>query len=288
MMPDVSIVIPTFNRPGALQSAVKSVLDQTYQDFEIIVIDDGSSCDTSFIAKLDHRIALLKQRHQGAGSAKNAGIKLSQGKYIAFLDDDDTFLKNKLEFQISIMESNPGMMMSHTSYIKNDERQHKTIVNSGYFSGKVYPKILLNCPIATPTVMVNSKIFQNFTLKFPEQSIAEDLLLWTKISRYHDIFGIDKALSVVNVSSQSASENLKKKIIACDLKLDYIKNEDPSLLKMNRKINSSKKSLMGLLHSQKHLTMKGLKEFSIAFLLDPANIGNYYAINSVLKKRPPR
>lgn len=113
-MPTFSIVIPAYNIENYIAQTLKSVLAQTLQDFEIIVIDDGSSDQTVAIIQqfTDPRIKLIQQNNQGASSARNKGILHSQGQYIAFLDGDDYWLPEKLERQLHHLGTNPDIGVS--------------------------------------------------------------------------------------------------------------------------------------------------------------------------------
>ena len=111
IIPLVSVVMTTYNRADVLGSAVDSILNQTYDNFELVIVDDGCTDGTSqilkkYIAK-DKRIFLLKQNNQGLAAARNAGVKKAQGKYIAFMDDDDISAPNRLEKQIAFLEKYP-------------------------------------------------------------------------------------------------------------------------------------------------------------------------------------
>jgi glycosyltransferase involved in cell wall biosynthesis len=114
-LPTVSVIIPTYNRADFLPTAIKSVLDQTYPYIEIIVVDDGSTDDTGeVIKKFKRNVQYVATGHKGAGHARNTGMKAATGKYIAFLDSDDTYLPYKLDVQVSFIEAHPeiGMVCS--------------------------------------------------------------------------------------------------------------------------------------------------------------------------------
>lgn len=108
LSPKVSVIIPTYNRAHLIKDAVESVLNQTYQDFELIVIDDGSTDNTrEVLAVYKDKLTYIYQDNQGRSSARNHGIKLAQAEFIAFLDSDDVWFPDKLERQVPILESAP-------------------------------------------------------------------------------------------------------------------------------------------------------------------------------------
>lgn len=115
--PIVSVVIPTYNRAQFLPSSIESVLEQSYPHIEILVIDDGSTDDTRKVLEpLQDKIRYLTSDHQGAAHARNIGMKAASGKYIAFLDSDDTYLPYKLELQVAFMGQHPEVGMVCTEF----------------------------------------------------------------------------------------------------------------------------------------------------------------------------
>lgn len=109
-MPSVSVIISTYNRAGRLDQALKSVLAQTYRDFEIIVVDDGSTDHTrDTVGKYAGQVRYIYQENAGHASAKNAGVAAARGEYIAFLDDDDVWLPRKLELQVTVLKDHPDV-----------------------------------------------------------------------------------------------------------------------------------------------------------------------------------
>jgi glycosyltransferase involved in cell wall biosynthesis len=106
--PAVSVVIPTYNRAGLIAQAVRSVLDQTGINFEIIVVDDGSTDNTrQILEQFNDKIRYLATENRGVAHARNIGMKASFGRYIAFLDSDDLYLPGKLALQVAFMEAHP-------------------------------------------------------------------------------------------------------------------------------------------------------------------------------------
>lgn len=121
-MPTVSVLIPNYNRPHMLQDAVQSVLAQSYQDFEIIVVDDGSTEDIpSAIAPFGDRVQYVRQENAGGASAKNHGLSLVKSEFTAFLDNDDLWLPQKLERQLEILQRHPDVgMVSCQAYVMDE------------------------------------------------------------------------------------------------------------------------------------------------------------------------
>src|SRR5262245_16845767 len=107
-MPEVSVIIPSYNSARYLTDAVSSVLGQTFLDFEVLIIDDGSTDDTAaVISRYGERVGYIRQLNAGVAAARNRGIKESRGRYVAFLDADDTWHQDKLETQVRALRENP-------------------------------------------------------------------------------------------------------------------------------------------------------------------------------------
>jgi len=125
-MPRVSVIIPTYNRADMVGDAIRSVLDQTYADWELILVDDGSSDDTRQIVEAfaDLRIRYIYQDNKGLPGARNTGIQAARGQYIAFLDSDDLFLPHKLEWQLDALETRPELGLVAGGHIEVDEQLH--------------------------------------------------------------------------------------------------------------------------------------------------------------------
>lgn len=228
-MPEISVIIPFKDRVEWLNEAVDSVLAQTFQDFELILVDDGSVEDHSSVYKRrDGRIKYIRQSNQGPSAARNSGIEIARGEYIAFLDSDDLFERTKLEKQIKLMKK-ANSSFSHTSYRQiTGIGELIGLVHSGSFKGNVYPAIYSSCPIATPTVMLKRSLLINECFD-QEIKIGEDILLWAKISRTNSIHGIDIPLTSVRLHTGNAAFNNQTQIIGLTNILEYGVNSDTSL-----------------------------------------------------------
>lgn len=169
MNPLVSVVIPFYNRVDWLCEAIESVLNQTYDNFEIIVVNDGSTEKMDdFLYKYGDKIIYRYKENGGAATARNLALEIATGDYIAFLDSDDVWLPTKTEKQIAFME-NRGAMWSHTGfcYWNPDTNQTKKVDNK-YDFGDIYQKYFISVRIATPSVIINRKLFSEFNnLHFP-------------------------------------------------------------------------------------------------------------------------
>ncbi|MBN1427560.1 MAG: glycosyltransferase [Anaerolineae bacterium] len=202
-MPKVSVIIPSHNRAHFLGRAIQSVLNQTYHNFEIVVVDDGSTDDTrEVIEGFGASVHYFYQPHNGVSAARNYGIKVANGEYVAFLDSDDEFMPLKLEKQVSYLDTHPNVGMVYSSYIIVDGETNQSFYSSqSLFSGWVFRELLWKCmqgPLTTPTVMVKRSVFEQVGLFDETMDLAEDIDLWCRISRRFEITSLPEALSRIH------------------------------------------------------------------------------------------
>ncbi len=222
-MPKVSVVIPTYNRPSLLQKAIQSVLNQTFQEFEIIVVDDGEEKRANNIVKSfkNDKIKYIQHKHSMGGAvARNTGIKNAQGKYIAFLDDDDEWLPEKLKLQVEVLDKSGddvGFCFSAVTQ-KRDEGVISGEVKSGVMD--YYERSLQTFKgILTSSLLIKKNVFTvvgMFDEEFPTHQEAE---LMIRISKEFKGIGINKPLVVMMVFSnhKSVGKNLQNRIIGREL-----------------------------------------------------------------------
>ena len=196
--PLISVIIPTYNRAAFLPQAVESVYQQTFQDFELIVIDDGSTDGTAqVLKKYQNHLIYRYQANQGVSSARNLGLRMARGKWVAFLDSDDLWLPKKLETQVRFFSQNPEAVICQTEEIwvrngrrVNPQKKHRK------FSGDIFAPSLLLCLVSPSAVMIQRDLF-NQEDGFDETLPAcEDYDLWLRISSRFPIYLIDLPLVV--------------------------------------------------------------------------------------------
>ena len=211
----VSIVIPYYKKKKFIKQTINSVLKQTYKKFEIIIIyDDNELSDLDFlknIIKLDKRISLIiNKKKLGAGLSRNKGIQLSKGKYIAFLDSDDYWSKNKLKAQIRFMNLNK-LQISHTTYQIVNRNDEKISIRRARSFFKTQD-LLYSCDIGLSTVILKKNLFSN-TIKFPNIKTKEDFVLWLRIlNKKIPIVALNKNLSSWRKLNNSLSSSTIQKI----------------------------------------------------------------------------
>ena len=195
-IPKVSVVIPTYDRIETLPRSLDSVINQTFSDWELIVVDDGSNDGTDEMVLRDYSaVRLHRQERTGVSSARNAGGALASGEWIAFLDSDDAWLPEKLERQLSSLATEPELRLSHTDeiWIRNGMRvnQPKEYAKSG---GHLYRRCLRLCCICPSSVLIRKDFFEElggFDEAFPA---CEDYDLWLRITAREPVHYLDQAL----------------------------------------------------------------------------------------------
>ena len=203
----VSIIMPVYNREFLAIRSVKSVMNQTYKNWELLIINDGSSEKINMLremVKSDVRIKIYDIDHNGVSVARNKGIEEATGEYIAFLDSDDLFKPTKIEEELKYMIDN-NFTFCHTAYDRIDYNGNYTeTMYSGKLSGYVFEKLLHGCPVATPTVMIKKDVI-NDSRFVPGYTVSQDICFWIDISYSQDLGYIEKPLSQVTFGEKSTA-----------------------------------------------------------------------------------
>ena len=194
--PDISVIIPAFNRAHTLPKALDSVLSQTLKPREIIVVDDGSTDETNAVLANYPGLCIISQDNRGVSAARNMGIKKAGGEWLAFLDSDDEWLKEKLEKQWDAICID-DKLICHTEeiWIRNGQRvnpmkKHKK------FGGIIYERCLPLCVISPSSVMIHRSVFEDVGVFDESLEVCEDYDLWLRICAKYSVLFIDEPLIV--------------------------------------------------------------------------------------------
>jgi len=197
MSPRVSVIIPTFNRLAFVTEAIESVRKQTYADYELIVVDDGSTDETPQMLHRQPDITTIRQPHRGVSAARNRGIAQARGTYLAFLDSDDLWMPQKLEKEMAFLEANTGIPVCYTDEIwirrgrrVNPKKRHQK------YSGWIFPQCLPLCIISPSSVVIHRDIFKAAGLFDEALPVCEDYDLWLRITSRYPVHWLDIPLII--------------------------------------------------------------------------------------------
>ena len=197
-MPQVSVIIPTYNRLNFLKNAVESVLNQTYREYEIIIVDDGSTDETyKHYRNSDPPVRCIHQAHSGVSAARNRGICEAKGSFVAFLDSDDYWLPNKLAEQSEFLQNHPDILLCQTeeTWMRNGNRINLKKKHKKPFDD-VFDKSLELCIISPSAVMMRKEFFDTVGLFDERLLVCEDYDLWLRASYRMKVPLIAEALTV--------------------------------------------------------------------------------------------
>jgi glycosyltransferase involved in cell wall biosynthesis len=191
----VSVIITTYNRRGFLKEAVLSVLNQDYKDKEVIVVDDGST-DGSDEEISGLSVGYVWKENGGISSARNKGIEVSSGEYLAFLDVDDLWRKGKLSEQMKLMQEY-DVPISYTDeiWIRNGKRLNQKLRHRKY-SGQIFERCLPLCIISPSSVVIKRKVFDRVGLFDESLPVCEDYDMWLRITARYPVLFIESPLIV--------------------------------------------------------------------------------------------
>lgn len=214
-MPKVSVVIPTYNRAEYLPQCIESILGQSFRDFEVLLIDDGST-DTTLEAVSAYcpPVTYVRQENQGAPAAYNTGIRLARGPYVAFVDSDDVLLEGALQAGTDCLDQHPEVGFSHGRACAIDQRGHVigftrrphckgSCVRSGTDELKL---LLLGNYVCHSSVMVRRSCFEVVGLYDPAFCRgSEDFDMWVRVAKRYAVAYIDKPLARFRIHDRSIS-----------------------------------------------------------------------------------
>ncbi len=196
--PLISVIIPTFNRGHCLEESIRSVRDQNFPDFELIVVDDGSVDNTIEVVNQFPDIRFIRlDKNRGVSFARNCGLKQAQGDWIAFLDSDDLWKKGKLQAQVQWVNQHPDCYAVYTDeiWVRNGVRVNQMKKHQKY-SGEIFQYCLPLCIVSPSSVLLRTKMLNEVGGFDESMVVCEDYDLWLRIAKQYPFHFIDEKLIV--------------------------------------------------------------------------------------------
>ena len=277
--PQISVIIPTKDRVDFIAEAIKSVLKQTYQDFEILIIDGSSTNAAHNIIRnfTDARILYFPQiGKKSLAGARNQGISESHGQFIAFLDDDDLWMPRKLEKQVAVLRQNEsyGLVYTSRSYVMQSDGKVIGVYFRPTVDGCIYPQILEGNLVGNCNgVIARKKCFE--TELFDENLLAlEDWDMWIRLGKKFSFKPIDEPLEVYRLHLKRMTRGYYQVLRATKIIFNK-RSED-----IHSSTNSYEASrcwhlLLGLAYLQSGYEATARKEYAIAIRMNPYSVGAY-------------
>lgn len=271
--PSVSVIIPTHNRCDMLRNAIQSVLDQTYRDLEIVVIDDASNDKTGEIVENfnDERIRYIRHTENKGGSAsRNTGISCARGRYIGFLDDDDEWLPTKLELQINRFQKRPHVDVVVCGYFVRDTGNDRVIDSvSPKNSGNIYGDLLWDNTIAIPTVLIKRDILGDSYRFDPELPRLQDWDMWLRLAKTSIFDCIEEPLVIVNIHDNNRISTDSTALLVARMRILEKYWDD---IKSNKAILSNHYYRIGMVHFEL-CNMKKCRQYTKkSIVINPYNL----------------
>jgi glycosyltransferase involved in cell wall biosynthesis len=278
LMPKVSVVVLTHNRPELLRHAVSSILNQTFQNFEIILVDDASTDNTPEVVSSfrDDRIRYIRhQVNKREAASRNTGVTNATGEYIAFLDDDDEWLPEKLDQQVRLLESSPVAVGAvYTGFLKID-RATKMPVEQVVprKRGNIFAEMAAQNWVGTPsTVMVRRECFERVGLFDEGIPFGPDYDMWIRISKEYQIDYITGPLVNYFVHENSMSSNCQLMIRGFETQLAKY----PQFFSSNKRSYGYRYLSLGVLYCYNGDIEKGRRALRKAIEIYPFEMRSYF------------
>lgn len=280
--PLISIIIPTYNRAHTLARSIQSVLNQTYKNFELIIVDDGSKDNTENVVQSinDNRIICIKNlKNCGQSIAKNIGIRRAKSNYIAFHDSDDEWLPEKLQAQIDVFKKLPNCSVVYTDMWRITENGHGVYFASPDITlGRIVNPKTMNYQtrfIGGATVLIKRMCFNNVGVFNKNLKKFEDLELLIRMALKYDFYHIKKPLIKYYYSQDGVTADSSKNLLAWEMLFNLYEKE---LIKENREFVGMQCINLGKGYQKINL-IKSLVYYLKALFFSPKNI-----LGHILKK----
>jgi len=270
----VSVIIPTYNREAFLKRAIKSVLGQTFQDFELIIVDDGSTDKTKeLVDSFDNdKIKYIYQENSGgAARPKNTGIKIAQGEYIAILDSDDEWLPRKLEKQLKFFENYPEISVIGCNFLINGRKEYKIPKYKN-----VFKRMLATDDIGPGSIMVYKKeVFDKVGLFDENLKSSQDKEMRIRLAREYKFGFVREPLVNYHIGHDNIS-SLGLSIEKREKDWQYIFEKYKKYYQEDRRLYSDKLRYDGTRYMLLGLAAKARKSFLLSIRKNSFNIKSYF------------
>lgn len=262
--PLVSIILPTYNRSNVVGRAIESVLGQTFTNFELIVVDDGSTDDTLKILENynDERIRIFSHdNNKGGSAARNTGISKSDGKYIAFIDSDDEWLRTKLQLQVEKIRSHPSLSIVYTGHYKNSQGTRE-IGQIPQHDGNIFEAQLARDRVnPTSTVLVDKHCFETVGTFNESLNARQDYEMWLRIAKKFNFGYIKKPLVIMHEGEDRITDNVDRRIRATLTIVNKYSKEIDNLPKRKKRSTLATQYFSMGRYCQKHERYKLARSF---------------------------
>lgn len=275
----VSVIIPTYNRSALVTRAVDSALAQTYRAIEIIVIDDGSIDGTAeMLANYASRIRMIRQTNKGRSSARNRGLHAARGQYIAFLDSDDFWARDKISRQVAALTRHGDADVCYTWAVVVDMARHFLRAFGPTAEGDVFERLYTNNFLTLCTVMARRACFfrdSSLAVAFdPALTAGEDWKLWLQLATAHRFCCVPEFLAFYTDHPHGTYQSEAGDRLAADSRaIESFLREDPALrsrLKMmGRRADAAMQNRIAYSHGRRGERGRALREYIRALKADP-------------------
>lgn len=214
-MPKVSVVLPTYNNETYLKDAIDSIIQQTFTDFELIIVDDGSTDKTHSIlsAYNDPRMVIItNQENMGVPSSVNRGLEKAQGEYVARMDGDDVSSLNRFALQVSFLDDHPhiGVVGGQRQYIDETGKLYDCPIRVALVHNLIVWRVFLGAPFWHPSTMIRKKLFDDYGFYNTNFYYGSDLELWLRLLTKTQFANLDEDILLYRVHAQAVTHRWKE------------------------------------------------------------------------------
>jgi len=275
-MKKVSVIIPAYNKAALTVQTVESVLNQTYPNIEVIVVDDGSTDNTrEQLSIYGRRIRYVYKENGGACSARNLGIQLAQGEFIGFLDCDDLYVENKIALSVAYLKENPRFGFIHTAVHFIDDKNniigHRSHPESRR-EGWIAPRLIFGNYICNSTIVVRRPCLDKVGFFDESFFMPADWDLWLRLAESYQVGFLDKPLTQYRVSAHYILSNLEKSQEEEETVIEkYFLRHSNLPVTFKKRVVSNLHLRYALSHFLKQNVSRSKSEFSSSLNIDPFN-----------------